>query len=142
MLLSTNSIVDSMPRKKATVLTDAELRIMQVLWQKNRATVREVTEALSAQTNLAYNTVLTTLGTLKRKGYVNSERIGRADVFQPLVTRHQAQSKALRNMVHRFFSGNASTLALNLVEEGHLDREQLVALLDEIKRREDGLPKG
>ncbi len=125
-----------MPRKQAKVLTEAELRIMQVLWQQNPLSVRAVTEALAAETKLAYNTVLTTLGTLKRKGYVATDRVGRADLYKPLVSRQQAQSKALRNVVERFFNDNASALALNLVEEGHLDKPKLKALLEEIELAE------
>ena len=60
-----------MARKKSPNLTEAELRLMDVLWDKGAATVGEVAEALPRGVDLAYNTVLTTLRILEEKGYVD-----------------------------------------------------------------------
>lgn len=73
-----------MSRKKSLVLTDHELRLMNVLWKAERATVSEVTAALP-EPQLAYNTVLSTLRTLEAKGYVAHDEVGRAFTYLSLI---------------------------------------------------------
>ena len=70
-----------MARKQSSVLTDAELRPMDILWQRGPATVAEVTAALSESGILSYSTVLTTLRILERKGYVHHTKEGQAFVL-------------------------------------------------------------
>jgi len=60
------------PRKKSLNLTEAELRLMDVVWDKGSATVQEVADALPRELGLAYNTVLTTLRILEDKGYLSA----------------------------------------------------------------------
>jgi len=66
-------------RKKSRTLTEAELRLMEVLWEKGRATVGDVTNSLGSPP-IAYNTVLTTMRILEQKGFVRHEEEGRAFV--------------------------------------------------------------
>ena len=105
-----------MPRKKSSTLTEAELRLMDVLWQRGHATVAEVTEALPPPP-LAYNTVLTTMRILEQKGYVAHKEDGRAYVYRPLVKRDEAANSAVGQLVSRFFGNKSTALALRLVEE-------------------------
>ena len=86
-----------MPRKKSLVLTDHELRLMEVLWENGRATVAEVTAALSPP-SLAYNTVLSTMRTLEQKGYVTHEELGRAYAYRPLFKRNDAARSAVKHV--------------------------------------------
>ena len=97
-----------MARKKSLNLTEAELRLMDVIWQKKTATVAEVAEALPRQLGLAYNTVLTTLRILEDKGYVrhSKSKEGRAFIYKPLVSREDASRSAVRHLLSRFF-GNS-----------------------------------
>ena len=80
-----------MARKQSPTLTDAELRPMEVLWQRGSATVAEVVEALPERLGLSYSTVLTTLRILEQKGYVRHTKEGQAYVYHPVVNRSQAQ---------------------------------------------------
>lgn len=116
-----------MARKKSSTLTEAELRLMEVLWQKRRATVAEVTEALPPPP-LAYNTVLTTMRILEQKGYVNHKEDGRAYVYQPLVEREDAAKSAVGLLLQRFFGNNSGALALRLVEEERPNDDELARL--------------
>ncbi len=114
-----------MARKKSLNLTEAELRLMDVLWDKGAATVGEVAAALTGE-GLAYNTVLTTFRILEQKGYVRhtKPREGRAFVYRPVVGRKQASQNALRHVVRRFFANSPELLVLNLLDDGDLsDRE-------------------
>jgi len=120
-----------MPRKKAPVLTDHELRLMDVLWTKGRATVSEVTAALQPPV-LAYNTVLSTMRTLEQKGHVGHEETGRAFTFHPLIKRTDAAKSAVDHVMTRFFQSSPKALALSLLDDVALsdaDREQIRLLL-------------
>lgn len=125
-----------MARKKSLTLTEAELRLMDVLWQKGHATVAEVTEALPPPP-LAYNTVLTTMRILEQKGYVAHEEEGRAFVYHPLVKRDEAARSAVGHLVSRFFGNKSSALALRLIEEQRPSDEELERLKKLIEQYEE-----
>jgi predicted transcriptional regulator len=116
-----------LPRQKSLNLTEAELRLMDIVWDKGAATVGEVAAALPAEPGLAYNTVLTTLRILEQKGYVRhtKSREGRAFVYRPVVGREQASRNALRHLVSRFFANSPELLVLNLLDDGELSQAEL-----------------
>ncbi|HEY8313124.1 MAG TPA: BlaI/MecI/CopY family transcriptional regulator [Candidatus Baltobacteraceae bacterium] len=125
-----------MARKKSAILTEAELRLMEVLWYKGRATVADVTNALPPPP-IAYSTVLTTLRILEQKGYIAHEEDGRAYVYRPLVAREDAAKSAVGQLVHRFFKNNSGELALRLVAEERPSDEELRRLKALIEKYED-----
>jgi predicted transcriptional regulator len=116
-----------MARKQSPTLTEAELPIMEILWQKGSAVVTDVVGALSNSV-VAYNTVLTTLRILERKGYVRHTKEGRAFVYHPVVERGEASRKAVRNLVKRFFQDSPELLILNVLEDEQLDEGELSRL--------------
>jgi len=124
-----------MARKRSPTLTEAELRLMDVLWARGDATVGDVVEALG-DPPLAYNTVLTTLRILEKKGYVTHRAAGRAFVYSPQVGRDEARTNVVDYVVSRFFDNSPSELMLKLLDtEGIDEREaaRLRALLDRAK---------
>jgi BlaI family transcriptional regulator, penicillinase repressor len=123
-------------RKKSANLTDAELRLMEVVWERGSATVSEVLGALGRKPPLAYSTVLTTLRILEQKGYLKHVKEGRAFLYRPLVGRDQACEKAVSHLLRRFFSGSPERLMLNLVEHRKLGPEELKRLRERIAREE------
>jgi BlaI family penicillinase repressor len=125
-----------MARKKSPTLTEAELRLMNVIWTKGNASVGDVVDALSKRSPLAYSTVLTTLRILEDKGYLGHRKSGRAFIYYPLVDRAQARSKALRFMISRFFNNSPELLVLNLLEEEKIDPEELERLKKRIEDSE------
>lgn len=116
-----------MARKKSPNLTEAELRLMDVLWEKGSATVGEVAEALPQDLGLAYNTVLTTLRILEEKGYVRhtKSKEGRAFVYRARVGRDEAGRSAVRYLVSRFFRNSPELLVLNLLKDEELGESEL-----------------
>jgi predicted transcriptional regulator len=123
-------------RKKSLNLTEAEQRLMEVLWARGSATVAEVAEALPKKVELAYNTVLTTLRILESKGYLRHSKPndGRAFLYTPVVSREQASHSALRHLLSRFFGNSAEALVLNLLEDEKLseaERKRIRSLLKE-----------
>jgi len=103
-------------RKKSPHLTDAELRLMEVLWEKGTASVSDVVENVQSESPLAYSTVLTTLRILETKGYVKHKKEGRAFIYRPVVKREKAQDKALTHLLRRFFEDSPELLVLSLLE--------------------------
>jgi predicted transcriptional regulator len=116
-----------MARKQSPTLTEAELPIMEILWQKGCAVVTDVVGSMS-NSAVAYNTVLTTLRILERKGYVRHTKEGRAFVYHPVVQRGEANRKAVRNLVKRFFQDSPELLILNVLEDERLDEIELARL--------------
>jgi predicted transcriptional regulator len=109
-------------------LTEAELPIMEVLWDKGVATVGEVAEGLSKDRAVAYNTVLTLMRILERKGYVQHTKDGRAFVYQPVVDRGEASRTAVRQLLNRFFNDSPELLVLNLLHDEAIDEQEIERL--------------
>jgi predicted transcriptional regulator len=114
-------------RSKSATLTEAELRIMNVLWERRSATVHEVLDALPAKPALAYNSVLTIIRILEKKGYVKhvKEEDRRAHVYLPQIDRTDATRFEVRHLVSRFFGNSHEQLVLNALEETSIDAEEL-----------------
>lgn len=117
-----------MPRKPSLTLTGAELPLMEVLWLKGAATVTEVAEGLPKEKPVAYNTVLTMLRILERKGYVRHTKDGRAFVYEAVVDRGQASRSAVRQLLSRFFHDSPELLVLNLLKDEAIDERELERL--------------
>jgi predicted transcriptional regulator len=125
-----------MARPKSPTLTEAELRLMNVVWSRKRATVGEVVDALQGKPVLAYTTVLTTLRILETKGYLRHTKEGRAFIYEPLIGRKEASSKAIRSLVSRFFGGSPAQLVMNLLEDEVIDERELQHIKKRISESE------
>ena len=101
---------------------------MNILWAKGRATVANVVEGLTGRPVPAYNTVLTMMRILERKGYVAHRKSGRAFVYRPLVDRSRARRHALRDLARRLFDNSPGLIALNVLKDERLDAEELQQL--------------
>jgi predicted transcriptional regulator len=126
-----------MARKKSIDLTEAELRLMQVIWRMEKATVPEVIEALDETPAPAYNTVLTTMTILERKGYLRhtAPKVGRAFVYRPVVSLEKASGNAVRHLLRRFFGGSAEALILNVIENKKLNEAELRRVRELLKEK-------
>ena len=74
-----------MPRRRSPALTDAEARVMAVLWQRQTASVADVVAGLKRKHAVSYSTVQTILRILEAKGYVTHEKVARAFIYTPRV---------------------------------------------------------
>ena len=122
-----------MPRRPSETLTEAELRIMNVLWERGRGTVQEVLDSIPEKPVLAYNSILTTIRILEAKGYLKHVKDGRAHVYSPIVGQNEARRSEIRHLVNRFFENSQEQLVLNLLEDHGLEPEEigrLRAMLD------------
>src|SRR5438093_10558715 len=124
-----------MPRKKTLTLTNAEHRIMEVIWAKGSATVADVVEALKGKD--AYTTILTLMTILKAKGFLSSRKEGRAFVFVPRVDRDTAARKAVHQLLSKFFAGSPSELVLAFLREEDLTPRELEVIKQKIRDSEE-----
>jgi predicted transcriptional regulator len=124
-----------MARKKSPTLTDAELRLMDVIWQKRSASAAEVLEGLP-DADLAYTTVLNTLRILESKGYLRHTKDGKAFIYHPVVEREEASRTAVQHLVSRFFGNSPRLLVSNLIEDEKLSKQDLRRLKQLIEESE------
>lgn len=112
--------------------TDRELEVMNILWDRGSATVKEAREVIGEDT--PYTSVLSIFQTLEQKGHVEHEREGRAYRYRPLVAREEAGRRALDYVLRRLYKGSASALLDSLVDE-HVEAGQVDELTDVLRKK-------
>jgi len=115
-------------RPKHTTLTPQELEIMKLVWQRRKATVRNIYEALLEHRKIAYTTVMTMMKILEAKGYLKKSRQGRAFVYRPVHAQKQIIAGMIHEFIHRVFNGSAEPLLVYLVKSRQLRRKDLQKL--------------
>lgn len=129
-----------MPPKKSITLTEAELRIMKLLWTRGESVVSDLVAALPDGETLAYNSVLTTIRILEQKGYVDHRQEGRAFVYRPSVAEHEASRSEVRHVLSRFFGNSRERLLLSLLGDDEISPAELQRLREAIQNTsEEGL---
>jgi predicted transcriptional regulator len=126
-----------MPPKRSITLTEAELRLMRVLWLRGESAVAEVVSAIADETPLAYNSVLTTIRVLERKGYVTHRTEGRAFLYSPCIAQHEASRAEVQHMLARFFGNSRERLLLSLLGDDEITPEELRRLKQTIAEAPD-----
>jgi BlaI family transcriptional regulator, penicillinase repressor len=119
-----------------------QLRIMQVLWERKRATAREITEALNAEVPIAHSTVQTLLRNLEAKRAAGHEIEGRTFVFHPLVREEQVTRRVTRDLLDRVFDGSVSNLVSYLLKNEKVTSEELKELRRLINEQTGNRDKG
>ena len=122
-----------MPPKKSITLTEAELRLMKILWLRGESVVSDLVAAMPEGEELAYNSVLTTVRILEQKGYVDHRQEGRAFVYRPCVAEHEAGRSEVRHVLSRFFGNSRERLLLSLLGDEEISADELRRLRDAIQ---------
>jgi BlaI family penicillinase repressor len=117
-------------RPKASTLTEQELEIMKVIWERDKATVRDVYESLLERRKIAYTTVMTMMNILEQKKYLRKSAEDRAYIYRPAKPKKQVIKGMVREFVDRVFNGSAEPLLVHLIEDSKLTNKEL----DEITR--------
>jgi predicted transcriptional regulator len=126
-----------MPPKRSITLTEAELRLMKLLWERGESVVGELVAAMPEGSALAYNSVLTTIRVLEQKGYVRHRQEGRAFVYSPCVAEHEASRSEVRHMMQRFFGNSRERLLLSLLGDDEITSAELQRLKEAIANAAD-----
>jgi BlaI family transcriptional regulator, penicillinase repressor len=123
-------------RSAHPTLTPQELAIMKIVWRLERATVRDVYEALRERRDVAYTTVMTMMKILEEKKYLKKTRIDRAYEYRPAKPRHQVVGAMVRDFLDRVFDGAAAPLLVHLAKDAKLskaDRETIRRMTEGIE---------
>lgn len=111
------------------------LQIMNVVWDKGRATVHDVKEAISSGRTPAYTTILTMMRKLEAKGYLEHEVDERTYVYRAAISRQEVRQGLLADLLERLFEGSPSLLVNSLVEQNKVTEEELREIERLIERR-------
>jgi predicted transcriptional regulator len=125
-----------MPPKRSNTLTEAELRIMRILWERGESLVSELVSAMPESAPLAYTSVLTTVRILEQKGYVKHRPEGRAFLYSPCIAEYDASQSEVRHILHRFFDNSRERLMLSLLGDGEITPDELQRLKSAIAEAE------
>lgn len=117
-------------------LTDAEWKIIEVLWDKHPRSMPEITKILEPSTGWTRHTIITLLKRMESKGTVTVDSSGPVKMYSPKITREQATTEQTRKFLSRVFSGNLSLLISNLVDSGEADIEDIQAILDMVRKND------
>jgi predicted transcriptional regulator len=124
-------------RKKPEIrLGRLELQIMSVVWQRGKASVRDVKDALTRGRKPAYSTVLTMMRKLEAKGYLAHEVQDRTYIYHPTISRERVRHGVLGDLLDRLFEGSASLLLTSLVEQNRISEKELLEVQKLIKQKE------
>jgi predicted transcriptional regulator len=117
-----------MPPRKSSTLTEAELRLMKILWRRGESAVTDLVAGLPESEPLAYNSVLTTIRILEQKGYVDHRQEGRAFVYRPCVAEDEASRSEVKHVLSRFFGDSRERLLLSLLGDEEITPAELERL--------------
>jgi BlaI family transcriptional regulator, penicillinase repressor len=121
-----------MPRKPSKVFTDKEMEIMKIVWHKGEATVKDIQEQLPG--NPHYNSVLTIIRVLERKGHLVHRAEGKTYFYSAGENKERARTRLLRHMVDQVFGGSAASVVLNLIQAGDITKKDLDDIRSKIAR--------
>jgi len=127
-----------MPPRKSNTLTEAELRLMKLLWSRGESAVSDLVAAIPDGEALAYTSVLTTVRILEQKGYVKHRQEGRAFLYSPCVAEHEASRSEIKHMMQRFFGNSRERLLLSVLGDDDIGPDELSRLKALIAKAADG----
>ena len=119
-------------------LGELQLKVMNVIWDKQRATVADVHEEISARRRIAYTTVLTTMQALEHRGMVTHDTVGKAYRYSPAVSREQYTHASVDRLVGDLFDGRQEKLLCHLLGADRVSRADVKAIRNLIGRSEGG----
>jgi predicted transcriptional regulator len=126
-----------MNKPNRSLLTEQELEIMKIVWDRGRTTVREVYEELLGKRRIAYTTVMTMMGILEKKGHLKRSTKERAHVYQPVRPKAKVVGDMVQDFVSRVFDGSAKPLLVHLVEEKAIDEGELAEIEKLLRHRRE-----
>jgi len=109
-------------------LGQLQLHVMEVVWRLGRATVAQVHEVLGESRKIAYTTVLPTMRALERRGVVRHEQVGKAYVYEPLVSRENYAASSVHRLVDDLFDGSREKLLCHLLGADRIGRSELASI--------------
>jgi predicted transcriptional regulator len=114
-------------------LTKAEDQVMQLLWQQEKAFVKDIIEQMPVP-KPAYNTVSTIIRILEKKGFVGHNAYGKTHEYFPLITRKEYTRSFMKNFMRNYFSGSFQEMVSFFAKEDNMSLSDLDELMEDVKR--------
>ena len=114
--------------------TEAEWKIMEVLWEQSPRTMSEITKALEPATGWTRHTVITLLKRMQEKGTVQADETGSVKTYSPLMTQQEASARQTKKLLTNVFSGKAALLINHLVDSGEITLKEMDELMDMMRK--------
>ena len=118
--------------------TESELEILQVLWEKQKATVREVHEILAENKDVGYTTTLKLMQIMYDKGLVRRDESSKTHIYEPLASREKTQKQLVSRMIDTLFQGSPAQLVMQALGQHKTsagELEEIQRLLDNLKNQ-------
>lgn len=132
VVLKLHMSAPSMPKP-----TEAELELLQILWERGRSTVREIYEALRGDKDTGYTTTLKILQKMTDKGLVKRDETNRTHIYEPVLRAEQTQRQLVRDLLHRAFAGSPGQLVVQALSEKNASPEELAEIRRLLDRMEN-----
>ncbi len=116
--------------------TESELEILQVLWDKGAATVRDVHDVIEQGKDTGYTTTLKTMQIMTEKGVLTRDTSSRKHVYYPVVSREECQQQFIDKMVDGLFAGSAGRLVMGALDHKKLSNDELSEIKAYLKQFE------
>jgi len=116
--------------------TESELEILQILWNKGNATVREVHEVLEKVKDTGYTTTLKIMQIMTEKGFLERNTANRTHIYKPLLSREKIQAKFLDKMLNGLFKGSESRLIMGALNQKELSPSDIEDIKDYLRQFE------
>lgn len=120
--------------------TESELEILQILWRKSSATVRDVHEELARTKDVGYTTTLKLMQIMHEKGLVRRDESLRTHIYQPAVNKEKTQKHLLDKMIDSLFGGSSTQLVLQALGSGEQklsseELDQIQLMINNLKKQ-------
>ncbi len=130
-----------MTRKKSIpgdrILTEVELELMRIIWDRDDATIRDVVGGLPPGRDLAYTSVATIMKILEKKKFLKSQKHDHAHIYVPLVSKAEYESTSLRHLAKNVFQDDPTSMVMKLLNDSSLSQEALQAIKKLVDKRVD-----
>ena len=125
-----------MKKKELQHLSDSELEVMKILWDKGEGTAKNVQEELNRKKNLAFNTVMTFMVRMHKKGYLSRKRVEGVYIYSPRVNRTKTLTDIMDKVIGKVFDGALEPLVTYIAESRKLSSWQIQKLKEIIGNSE------
>lgn len=123
--------------QKKYIPTESELSILQIIWDKGEATVRDVHEVLEQKKDTGYTTTLKTMQIMTEKGLLVRNTESRTHIYKPALSREKVQKNFLDKMLNGLFRGSESRLVMGALDKKELSEKELIEIKEYLKQFED-----
>ncbi len=120
---------------KRLLLTSLELKVMNSLWDKEKAFVKDLVSEWPEERKPAYNTVSTIIRILEEKGFVGHQVVGRSHLYFPRIARSKYRKSSFRSLLEEVFDGSLTNLVSTIVDDKELSREEIEKLRKLLENR-------